>query len=279
MSEDDLLSAATKPEWKGLSPITAGAITASAIVALIYVLSGPGGVYNWIVAVIVGIFMGGVLSALLLSSLFGLWLWLFDRDPYVKELLERAGWQNFDDRVVDAKTALDSLPEPAWLLVLRARALPHGGEHHVQIELPACADHPARISYWRMTWTEHHRHPQSDPRDWLRTVSSPLSARIKCQLLELLAGAERQPLRSKRATPISDGCPFDLVVFGRVLDQVLAAPGNLVTFELHGNLSVESVERTRHLVKLMLDTAQQFDATWGGYGSHDSSTGTLTPPE
>jgi hypothetical protein len=165
--------------------------------------------------------------------LLGTLLWLgstrlFGRYRHQLELLRRAGWIGFPERLDWARADV-AAGRAEWILLLRGRSLPHGGEHHVRLEAPTGRAESNALRFEALIAEP------GDPREGLTSTTRTVALEPYAHLLaDDLSGEPVQAVR--------DGFPFTLHVLRR-----------RKSFSVEGNLGGGCVDqRTEQLVKALL---------------------------
>jgi hypothetical protein len=166
--------------------------------------------------------------------LLGTLLWLgttrmFGRYRHQLELLRRAGWIGFSERLDRARADVDA-GRAEWIILLRGRSLPHGAEHHVRLDAPS-----GRLESFEQRFSALDLEA-GDPREKLSVTARTVPS------LEPYAQLLADDLSGEPLQPVRDGFPFTLHVLRR---------GK--SFTVEGNLSAGCVDRrTEQLVKALL---------------------------
>ena len=222
---------------------------------------------------------GGWTRALLLGGLFG---WVpgligvltfmlfcearFGPIGYETELLRRAGWQPFTSLAQSAREQWTDLPGPGWLLLFYGQALPHGGEHFVQVTLFQDEHRDCPVRYGGLRW-EWATTDERDPRKRVYLGTTQLTPDERDELFDIIAagvdGATAPLIDGSKAGKhgVKDGYPFDLLALRRDPDE---------SAEVVGNLADEtSPAQPRRLAALLLDVAQRAGARSNQYAVID----------
>ena len=267
MSDNALLLRAMRP-GPTRALIALHALAFFAAIGALILLIGPSSTGSWTRAVILGVIFGWVPGLMLVLTLIVYFDERYGPVAYEEELLRRAGWQAKDTLIANARDEWTGMPGPGWLLLFYGRALPHGGEHFVQVTLQRDESLPCAVEFGGLRWAL--TGSSLDPRKRVYLGQTELLPDEREQLFELLEEHQKGQKSDKdkgtrehkgAVSTIRDGYPFELRALRR-------GPGE--SLEFAGNLAdPDGPAHTRRLAAMMLDIAQRAGAERSRYGIID----------
>lgn len=239
---------------RALIAVHIAAFLATVGVVVLLIGASPSG--GWTRALFLGCMFGWLPGLMVVLTLLGGFDTRYGPVVYERELFRRAGWKPFESHEAEVRELWTSMPGPGWLLLFHGHALPHHDEHFVRVLLFQEEGRDCLLTYGDLRWAASPELHQ-DPRKRVHLGAGHLFPDERDELLELLAGAEREPLKGWQGDT-EQGYPFELLALRR-------GPGE--SFQYSGNLSdPDAPSQPRRLAAAMLDIGQRAGAERSRYG-------------